>query len=237
MNILPAIDLINGQVVRLFKGDYDKVTVYGNDPLSVAKDFESSGAEYIHIVDLDAAKDGSVHNFDIVKSICDNTNLKVEIGGGIRSEDVINQYIEAGVYRVILGTIAIKNPDFTKEMIKKYNEKIAIGVDIKDGVVAIHGWTEVSSISCDELFSDLEKAGAKCVICTDISKDGAMSGTNLALYSDLSKKYNIDIVASGGVSSMDDINALKDMNIYGAILGKALYTGAVDLKTAIEVAK
>ena len=237
MNILPAIDLINGQVVRLFKGDYDKVTVYGNDPLSVAKDFESSGAEYIHIVDLDAAKDGSVHNFDIVKSICDNTNLKVEIGGGLRSEDVINQYIEAGVYRVILGTIAIKNPDFTKEMIKKYNEKIAIGVDIKDGLVAIHGWTEVSSISCDELFSDLEKAGAKCVICTDISKDGAMSGTNLALYSDLSKKYNIDIVASGGVSSMDDINALKDMNIYGAILGKALYTGAVDLKTAIEVAK
>lgn len=237
MNILPAIDLINGQVVRLFKGDYDKVTVYGNDPLSVAKDFESSGAEYIHIVDLDAAKDGSVHNFDIVKSICDNTNLKVEIGGGIRSEDVINQYIEAGVYRVILGTIAIKNPDFTKEMIKKYNEKIAIGVDIKDGLVAIHGWTEVSSISCDELFSDLEKAGAKCVICTDISKDGAMCGTNLSLYSELSKKYSIDIVASGGVSSMDDINALKDMNIYGAILGKALYTGAVDLKTAIEVAK
>lgn len=237
MNIFPAIDLINGQVVRLFKGDYDKVTVYGNDPLSVAKGFESSGAEFIHIVDLDAAKDGSVHNFDIVKSICDNTNLKVEIGGGIRSEEVIKKYIEAGVFRVILGTIAIKNPDFTKEMIKKYKEKIAIGVDIKDGFVAIHGWTEVSSISCDELFSDLEKAGACCVICTDISKDGAMCGTNLSLYRDLSKKYNIDIVASGGVSSMDDINALKDMNIYGAILGKALYTGAVDLKTAIEVAK
>ena len=237
MNIFPAIDLINGQVVRLFKGDYDKVTVYGNDPVSVAKDFETAGAEFIHIVDLDAAKDGNVHNFDIVKSICDNTKLKVEIGGGIRSEDVINQYIEAGVFRVILGTIAIKNPDFTKEMIKKYGDKIAIGVDIKDGFVAIHGWTEVSSISCNELFSDLEKAGAKCVICTDISKDGAMSGTNLTLYRDLSKKYSIDIVASGGVSSMDDINALKDMNIYGAILGKALYTGAVDLKTAIEVAK
>jgi phosphoribosylformimino-5-aminoimidazole carboxamide ribotide isomerase len=237
MNIFPAIDLINGQVVRLLKGDYDKVTVYGNDPLSVAKDFETAGAEYIHIVDLDAAKDGNVHNFDIVKSICDNTKLKVEIGGGIRTEDVIKKYIDAGVFRVILGTIAIKNPDFTKEMIKKYGDKIAIGVDIKDGFVAIHGWTEVSSISCDELFSDLEKAGAGCVICTDISKDGAMTGTNLALYSDLSKKYSIDIVASGGVSSMDDITALKDMNIYGAILGKALYTGAVDLKTAIEVAK
>lgn len=237
MNIFPAIDLINGQVVRLLKGDYDKVTVYGDDPVSVAKDFEAAGSEFIHIVDLDAAKDGSVHNFDIVKSICDNTNLKVEIGGGVRSEDVIKKYIEAGVYRVILGTIAIKNPDFTKEMIKKYKEKIAIGVDIKDGHVAINGWTEVSAISCDELFSDLEKSGASCVICTDISKDGAMCGTNLSLYRDLSIKYNIDIVASGGVSSMDDIMALKDMNIYGAILGKALYTGAVDLKTAIEVSK
>lgn len=237
MNIFPAIDLINGQVVRLYKGDYDKVTVYGNDPLSVAKDFEASGAEFIHIVDLDAAKDGNVHNFDIVKSICEKTSLKVEIGGGVRTEEVIKKYIDAGVYRVILGTIAIKNPDFTKEMIKKYGDKIAIGVDIKDGMVAISGWTEVSSISCDELFSDLEAAGAGCVICTDISKDGAMCGTNLSLYRDLSKKYSIDIVASGGVSSIDDIKALKNMNIYGAILGKALYTGAVDLKAAIEVAK
>jgi len=237
MNIFPAIDLINGQVVRLLKGDYDKVTVYGNDPLSVAKDFEAAGAKFIHIVDLDAAKDGKIHNFDIVKSICDNTKLKVEIGGGVRSEEVIKKYIDAGVFRVILGTIAIKNPDFTKEMIKKYKEKIAIGVDIKDGFVAIHGWTEVSSISCDELFYDLENAGAKCVICTDISKDGAMSGTNLSLYKELSEKFSIDIVASGGVSSMEDIKALKDMDIYGAILGKALYTGAVDLKTAIEVAK
>ena len=237
MNIFPAIDLINGQVVRLLKGDYDKVTVYGNDPVSVAKDFEKCGAEFIHIVDLDAAKDGKVHNFDIIKAICNETNLKVEIGGGVRSEDVIKQYIDAGVFRVILGTIAIKNPDFTKDMISKYKEKIAIGVDISDGMVAIHGWTEVSAISCDELFSDLEKAGADCVICTDISKDGAMQGTNLELYRDLSKKYSINIVASGGVSSINDIRALKEMNLYGAILGKALYTGAVDLKEAIEVAK
>lgn len=237
MNIFPAIDLINGQVVRLLKGDYDRVTVYGNDPVSVAKDFEASGAEYIHIVDLDAAKDGKVHNFDIIKAICDETNLKVEIGGGVRSEEVIKQYISAGVFRVILGTIAIKNPDFTKEMIKKYKEKIAIGVDISNGMVAIHGWTEVSAISCDELFSDLQKAGADCVICTDISKDGAMQGTNLELYRDLSKKYSINIVASGGVSSMDDVKALKEMNLYGAILGKALYTDAINLTEAIEVAK
>lgn len=237
MNIFPAIDLINGQVVRLLKGDYNQVTVFGNDPLSVAKDFEAAGAEFIHIVDLDAAKDGKVHNFDIIKSICEQTDLKVEIGGGIRSEEVIKQYIEAGVYRVILGTIAIKNPEFTKEMIKKYGERIAIGVDISEGLVAIHGWTEVSSVSCDEIFADLERAGAKCVICTDISKDGAMQGTNLSLYRDLSQKYSIDIVASGGVSSMEDVIALKEMNIYGAILGKALYTGAVDLSKAIEVAK
>lgn len=237
MNIFPAIDLINGQVVRLLKGDYDKVTVYGNDPLSVSKDFEDSGAEYLHIVDLDAAKDGTVHNYNIVKSICENTNLKVEIGGGIRSEEVIKQYLDAGVFRVILGTIAIKDPDFTKEMIKKYGDKIAIGVDISNGMVAIHGWTEVSSVSCDEIFKTLEEMGAKCVICTDISKDGAMQGTNLELYKNLSEKYSIDIVASGGVSSIDDVKALKEMNIYGAILGKALYTGAIDLSDAIEVAK
>lgn len=237
MNIFPAIDLINGSVVRLLKGDYDKVTVYGNDPVSVAKGFEQSGAEYIHIVDLDAAKDGLVHNFDIIKAICTETNLKVEIGGGIRSEEVIKQYIDAGVFRVILGTIAVKNPDFTKEMIQKYGNRIAIGVDISEGKVAIHGWTEVSSLSCDELFSQLESFGADCVICTDISKDGAMQGTNLSLYRDLSEKFSINIVASGGVSSMEDVCALKEMNLYGAILGKALYTGAVNLKEAIEVAK
>ena len=161
MNIFPAIDLINGQVVRLLKGDYDKVTVYGNDPLSVSKDFEDSGAEYLHIVDLDAAKDGTVHNYNIVKSICQNTNLKVEIGGGIRSEEVIKQYLDAGVMRVILGTIAIKDPDFTKEMIKKYGERIAIGVDISNGMVAIHGWTEVSSVSCDEIFKTLLEINAR----------------------------------------------------------------------------
>ncbi len=237
MKIFPAIDLINGSVVRLMRGDYEKVTVYGNDPLTVAKDFEACGAEFIHIVDLDAAKDGKVHNFDIIKSICENTSLKVEIGGGVRSEDVIKQYIEAGVYRVILGTIAIKDPEFTKEMIKKYGEKIAIGVDISNGMVAVCGWTEISSVSCDEIFADLERAGAKCVICTDISKDGAMEGTNLELYNKLSQKYSIDIVASGGVSSLDDIKKLKAMNVYGAILGKALYTNAVDLKEALEVAK
>ena len=235
MNILPAIDLINGNAVRLLKGDYNKMTVYNNNPINVAKSFEDSGAEFIHIVDLDAAKDGVVHNFKIVKDIIDNTDLKVEIGGGIRSAETVQQYIDAGVFRVILGTIAVKNPAFVKEMCALYGDKIAVGVDVLDGKVAIKGWTEVSDVSMDELFSNLVDIGVKTVICTDISKDGAMQGTNISLYHELSNKYSIDIVASGGVSSMEDIKKLKAMDIYGAILGKAIYTGALNLKEVIEV--
>lgn len=237
MNIFPAIDLIDGKAVRLFKGDYDKMTVYNDNPLSVAKEFESCGAEYIHIVDLDAAKDGVVHNFEIVKSIVDNTSLKVEIGGGIRDAETVKKYIDAGVLRVILGTIAVKKPEFVEEMTKLYGDKIAVGVDVLDGKVAIKGWTELSELSTDDLFTFLEKIGVKTVICTDISKDGVMQGTNIGLYKELSAKYNIDIVASGGVSSMSDIDNLISMNMYGAILGKALYTGALDLKKVIEVVK
>ena len=237
MKIFPAIDLKDKNVVRLLRGDYNNMTVYGNNPLQVAKEFEKAGAEYLHIVDLDGAKDGNNPNYDIVKEIADNTNLKIEVGGGIRTEEVIKRYIDAGVMRVILGTIAIKNPQFATDMIKKYGDKIAVGVDISEGMVAIHGWTEVSQISCDEMFEKLEKDGVNTVICTDISKDGAMQGTNLELYKYLSEKYSMDIVASGGVSSIEDVKALADMNIYGAILGKAIYTNAIDLKEAIEVAK
>ena len=213
MNIFPAIDLKDKNVVRLLRGDYNNMTVYGNNPLEVAKSFEEAGAEYIHIVDLDGTKDGNNPNYDIKK------------------------YIDAGVMRVILGTIAIKNPQFATDMIAKYGDKIAVGVDISDGMVAIHGWTEVSEISCDDMFAKLEKDGVKTVICTDISKDGAMQGTNLELYKYLSEKYSMDIIASGGVSSIDDVKALAEMNMYGAILGKAIYTNAIDLKEAIEVAK
>lgn len=237
MNIFPAIDIIDKKAVRLFKGDYNQKTVYNDSPLSVAKGFKEQGAEYIHIVDLDGAKSGETPNADIVKEIAQSVGLKVEIGGGIRSEEVIKTYLDAGVMRVILGTIAIEDMEFTKKMVGKYGDSIAVGIDISDGFVATRGWTNVTGVSCDEMFAKMKKIGVKTVICTDISKDGAMSGTNLELYKDLKAKYNIDIVASGGVSSMEDVIALKDMDMYGAILGKALYEGVIDLKQAIEVAK
>ena len=237
MNIFPAIDIIDGKAVRLFKGDYNQKTVYNNSPLEVAKEFEKSGAKFLHLVDLDGAKSGDTPNFELIKSIAQGTSLKIEIGGGIRSDEVIKKYLDAGVMRVILGTIAIENPSFTENAVKKYGDAIAVGIDIQDGFVATRGWTEISKVSCDEMFSRMESLGVKTVICTDISKDGAMSGTNLELYRDLSEKYSIDIVASGGVSSISDIKALREMNMYGAILGKALYEGAVNLTEAIEVAK
>lgn len=237
MNIFPAIDIIDSKAVRLFKGDYAQKTVYSDSPLSVAKGFEEKGAAYIHLVDLDGAKSGDTPNCDIIKSIAHQTSLKVEIGGGIRSEEVIKRYLDAGVMRVILGTVAIEKPDFTQEMVAKYGEAIAVGIDISDGFVATKGWTSISSVSCDEMFQRMQTLGVKTVICTDISKDGAMSGTNLELYRALKSKYAIDIVASGGVSSIEDVTALRQMDMYGAILGKALYEGAIDLKQAIEVAK
>ena len=237
MNIFPAIDIIDGKAVRLFKGDYSRKTVYNNSPLEVAKSFEKAGASYLHLVDLDGAKSGDTPNYEIIKSIAQSTSLKIEIGGGIRSEEVIKRYLDAGVMRVILGTVAIENPEFTKEMTAKYGDAIAVGIDISGGFVATRGWTDITKVNCDEMFANMEKIGVKTVICTDISKDGAMMGTNLELYKDLKYKYNIDIVASGGVSSMEDITALKAMDLYGAILGKALYEGAVDLTKAIEVAK
>lgn len=237
MNIFPAIDIIDAKAVRLFKGDYAQKTVYNDSPLEVAGGFEALGAEYLHLVDLDGAKSGDTPNFELIKSIADKTSLKIEIGGGIRSERVIERYLSAGVMRVILGTIAIENPAFTAEMVKKYAGAIAVGIDISDGYVATKGWTEISKVSCDEMFARMEAIGVSTVICTDISKDGAMSGTNLELYRNLKSKYSIDIVASGGVSSMEDIISLKAMDMYGAILGKALYEGAIDLREAIEVAK
>lgn len=233
MLIFPAIDLRDGKVVRLLKGDYDQMTVYGDDPVAVAKNFQAQGAEFLHTVDLDGAKDGNNPNFDVIRRIASETDLKVEIGGGIRDEDTIKKYLDAGVYRVILGTIAVKDPEFTTEMIKKYGSKIAVGVDISGRNVAIAGWREISDITVDEIFAKLEKDGVSCIICTDISKDGAMKGTNRDLYKELSEKYSIDIVASGGIASTDDIRALTDIDVYGAIIGKALYNGAIDLEEAI----
>ncbi len=237
MLILPAIDLYDKKAVRLYKGDYNEMTVYSNNPIEIARKFQECGATYIHMVDLEGAKNGTTPNIDEVRKVVDYTDLKVEIGGGIRDEETVQKYIDLGVERVILGTAAVTDDEFLRKMVSKYKEAIAVGVDLKDGYVAIKGWTEKSALTADEFFKHLSDIGVKTVICTDISKDGAMQGTNRELYKELSEKYTMDIVASGGVSSIDDIKALKDMNLYGAILGKAYYIGAVDLKQAVEVAK
>jgi len=235
MNIFPAIDLYDGCAVRLIKGDYNQMQIYSNDPASVAKQFEAAGAEYLHVVDLAGARDGNTPNLDTIRAITENTSLKVEVGGGIRSEEVIRTYLSAGVFRVILGTVAVTDPEFTKEMVSKYGEQIAVGVDIRDGFVAIKGWTETSSLSCREFCKSLSEIGVKTIICTDISKDGCLSGTNLPLYRELSKEFSMNIVASGGVSTLSDVQALKEMDLYGAILGKALYTGNIDLAEAVRL--
>ena len=237
MKIFPAIDLYDKKAVRLFKGDYAQMTVYSENPIEVARDFEKCGAEFIHMVDLEGAKNGTTPNLQIVKEIAEKTSLFVEIGGGIRSMETVKTYLENGVGRVILGTSAVTDEAFLCEAVDTYGEKIAVGADVKDGYIAIKGWVEKSQYSLDEFLSKMEKIGVKTVICTDISKDGAMKGTNLELYKALSEKYSLDIIASGGVSTIDDIKALCQMNMYGAIIGKAYYTGAIDLKEAIEVAK
>lgn len=237
MIIFPAIDLFEGKAVRLLRGEYDKMTVYSENPIEIAEEFQKQGATHIHMVDLEGAKSGETPNIGIVSQVASETDLFVEVGGGIRSMDVVDRYISAGVGRVILGTAAVENPDFLKEAVSKYGDKIAVGVDVKDGFVAIKGWTEKSDFGCMEFCRSMKDIGVKTIICTDISKDGAMMGTNLELYKELSQKLDIQIIASGGVSSIDDVKALSSMDIYGAIIGKAYYIGAIDLKDAIEVAK
>ena len=237
MKIFPAIDLYDKKAVRLFKGDYSQMTVYSNNPIEIAKDFESKGAKFIHMVDLEGAKDGTTPNISIVEDVAKNTSLFVEIGGGIRSMETLDKYFSVGVDRVILGTSAVTDEDFLKEALSRYGEKIAVGADIKDGFVAIKGWLEKSTFTTDDFFAKMCSLGVKTIICTDISKDGAMIGTNREMYRELSSKYSIDIVASGGVSSIDDVRALCDMNLYGAIIGKAYYTGAIDLCEAINISE
>ena len=237
MIILPAIDLLGRKAVRLLKGDYNQVTVYSDSPLEVAEKFKSLGATHIHMVDLDGAKYGTAPNMDIVAEVAEKTGLFIEIGGGIRSMETVKKYIDAGISRVILGTAAICDEDFLKEAVKAYGEKIAVGADVKDGKIAVKGWLEQSDVTLDEFFLKMQDLGVKNIICTDISRDGAMRGTNLELYRELSAKYSLDITASGGVSSIEEVKRLREMNLYGAIIGKAYYTGAVDLEEAIEVAR
>lgn len=237
MLIYPAIDIFSHKAVRLFKGDYAQMTVYNENPELVALDFLNSGATHIHLVDLEGAKSGETPNIETVMKIKKTTGLFCEIGGGIRSFEVIDRYISAGVDRVILGTAAVTNEGFVEAAIKKYGEKIAVGIDIKDGFVAIKGWTEICDINAFDFCEKMQKIGVKTIICTDISKDGAMQGTNHQLYYELSNRFSLNIIASGGVSSIDDIKKLAELKLYGAIVGKAYYTGAISLEEAIEVAK
>ncbi len=237
MHIFPAIDLCGGQVVRLYKGDYNQKTVYSDDPAAYARAFREAGANYLHLVDLDGAKEGRAINLSLIEKVIRESGLLVEVGGGIRDPETVKQYIDIGVFRVILGTAALKNRPFLCDMVAKYGDKIAVGVDIRDSMVATHGWLETSTVSCMDFCHDLEKVGVSAIICTDISKDGAMSGTNLGLYHTMVQALNMDITASGGVSSLADVRALAKDNLYGAILGKALYTGDVDLKDALAAAK
>lgn len=237
MLIFPAIDLYAGQAVRLFKGDYKQMTIYNSDPLAVARDFQEKGASCIHLVDLEGAKTGGTPNEKTIAAIAAQTDLFTEVGGGIRSLDTIQRYMDLGVDRVILGTAAVTDPAFLEKAVLTYGAHVAVGVDIRDGYVSIKGWTEQSSFTCEAFCEKLQKLGVKTLICTDISRDGAMKGTNLDLYQRLSAAYQMDLVASGGVSTLDDIRSLRAMNLYGAIIGKAYYTGAVDLRRAIEVAQ
>lgn len=237
MILFPAIDLYEGKAVRLYKGDYRNMTVYSENPLEVARDFQAAGATHIHMVDLEGAKDGTTPNLRVVEQVTGETGLFVEIGGGIRNMQTVDRYLKAGVSRIILGTAAVNDPEFLKAAVQKHPGKIAVGADVKDGCIAIKGWLETSGLTLDAFLQNMVSIGVTNVICTDISRDGAMRGTNLELYRQLSEKYALDITASGGVSSMDDIRQLRAMDLYGAIIGKAYYTGAIDLKQALEVAK
>ena len=233
MQIFPAIDLSGGQVVRLYQGDYDQMTVYGSDPCAVAREFIAAGAKYLHVVDLDGAKDGTLANFESIAAIAKQGGLYIEVGGGIRTEERTRQYLDLGVGRCILGTIAVKDFDFTARMAQKYGDKIAVGVDARDGYVAINGWKELSRETGIEFCRRLRDVGVKTVIYTDISRDGAEKGTNLELYRELAKIEGLNITASGGVSSLEELKELQTIGTHASILGKALYTGRLDLKTVI----
>lgn len=237
MIIFPAIDVVDGKAVRLLKGDYNKMTVYSENPVAVALDFKKAGATSIHLVDLEGAKSGDTPNLETIVAIKKESSLFCEVGGGIRSIETVKTYLDAGLDRVILGTAAVEDEAFLKQSVELYGEKIAVGVDIKDGYVAIKGWTENSALGAFAFCEKMQAIGVKTLICTDISKDGAMQGTNLALYQELSHRFSVNITASGGVSTIGDVENLRKMELYGAIIGKAYYTGAIDLAQAIEVAK
>ncbi len=236
MILLPAIDLYEGKAVRLYQGAYEKMTVYSGDPVAVARDFRACGAQWVHMVDLEGARDGGTPNFELVRAVARKTGLAVEVGGGIRSLAAIEAYLNVGVRRVVLGTAAVAGATLVREAVARFGEAVAVGADVRDGLVAVRGWTENSALRCEDFVADMAAQGVKTFVCTDISRDGAMRGTNRELYRTLAARFPVQLVASGGVSSLDDVRALRELGLYGAILGKAYYTGAVDMRRAIEAA-
>ena len=237
MLLFPAIDLYGGKAVRLLRGDYRQMTVYDNQPLNVARKFQEAGAKCLHVVDLEGAKEGTVPHLPLISEMLKKTSLFVEVGGGIRSDEILKQYMDIGVHRAILGTAAVEDEDFLIRSVQKYGDRIAVGIDVRNGYVSIRGWTEESAYTTDSFVEKMEKIGVSTVICTDISKDGAMKGTNVELYRHLSSITKMNITASGGVSSIRDIQELNKLNLYGAILGKALYEGAFNLKEALHIVR
>ena len=233
MELFPAIDLRGGAAVRLLRGDYKQMTVYSTSPVEVAKSFAAAGARYLHLVDLDGAKDGGTPNCELIAQIVSESGLLTEVGGGIRNMQAVEHYLNAGARRVIIGSAAVTDPDFLREALLRFGERIAVGVDLKDGCVAIHGWTETSRLDGYAFIESMQEMGVKTIICTDISKDGAMQGVNAELYRELKRRFSLDIIASGGVSGLSDLETLSSIGVRGAILGKALYTGGIKLEEAI----
>ncbi len=237
MIVFPAIDILGGQAVRLYQGDYQQKTVYEDDPLRAAQRFEMDGATHLHLVDLDGAKEGTTRNFDVIARVVRESGLFVQLGGGIRDMNSAQKYLDCGVGRIILGTAAVEDPGFLKEAVKAFKDKLAVGVDIRDGQVATKGWTETSTLGMDDLLESLSDLGVTTLIATDISRDGAMRGTNLSLYAQITRQWGFQVIASGGVTTLKDVEALNDLDLYGVIIGRALYTGDIALTAALEVVK
>lgn len=234
MIIFPAIDILKGKCVRLIQGDYNQEKIYGDSPVDMAKKWEAKGAEYIHIVDLDGAKSGDSINKSVIKEIAENVNIPVQVGGGIRSLEIISFYLNSDVSRVIIGTAAIQDPDFLKEAVKKFGDKIAVSLDARNGFVATDGWTDTSEVKAIDLVKQLEKIGVQTIVYTDIAKDGMLQGPNLEEQQAINEATSMDVIASGGVTTKEDVDNLQALDMYGTIIGKALYDGKLDFETVVE---
>ena len=237
MIILPAIDILDQKCVRLTKGDYNTAKKVAQDPIETAKEFESAGAEFIHMVDLNGARDGKIVNNEIYEKVVKSVNIPIEVGGGIRNIETVEYYISKGINRVIIGSAALTDPEFVKAAVDKYGDRIAVGIDAENGMVKTSGWLENSNVNYIDLALKMQDVGVKYLIFTDISKDGTLSGPNFAQLKELSGSVSINIIASGGIHDINDIIMLKSMNLYGAICGKSIYSGSIDLREAIRISK